>query len=385
MNSIVSGTPFEAPAYAQWGRRLFQILPSHPDATLLFDSNMAEPTALLHGHIRAAYDADLMDRMKSTFGGGNPLLIAQLAARYRVQPESLLCTTGCMSAIQLICRTFLGRGTHAVVETPHFDPLSAFAADSGAEVTLVPRRSGDFQLDPDRIRAALRPDTRLVVITNLHNPSGALTSDENLRTLAALVQKAGALLLVDEVYGDYIPQTLRPGPAASLDSAIISVNSLTKVYGLSSLKCGWMIAASHVIDRIRPVYANYETGLSKITHAYATLVFDHFETYTAHWRDVLTANRPHVRHFAEEMQSEGLIEGAVADFGAMYFPRLIRHSDTRAFCAWAWLRYELALAPGEYFDAAGHIRIGFGMSTAQLTRGLERLATALREARNAQL
>ncbi|HUF68832.1 MAG TPA: pyridoxal phosphate-dependent aminotransferase [Longimicrobiales bacterium] len=345
---------------------------------LLFDSTIAEPSQLLFASSLRALNGG-GERIRSTFGWGSPLLIDSIARRYGVPPEHILTTTGCTSALSHVYSAFLEPGTRVLIERPYFDLLPRLAQIRGATVDFVDRDPDDGTLDPARLEAALYPDTRLVVLTNLHNPSGAFLDDAALRRIAAVVSRHGIPVVVDEVYGDFVPRSRRSGPAAKLDPCFISINSLTKVYGLHALKCGWIIAAEPALGRIRRVYAELESGSSKITHGIASLILDELEPYEAYWQGMLAGNRPLVLEMAERLRGEGLIEGSVPEFGCMYFPRLTGIRDTRRFAAWAWQRSRLGIAPGGFFGAPGYIRIGYGQPRDELAAGLEDLAACLRQ------
>jgi hypothetical protein len=371
------GTPFDHSAYSAWYRELFELLRRGEKGKLLFDSTIAEPSQLLHASsIRALGDGE---RIRSTFGWGSPLLIDAIARRYGASSDGILTTTGCTSALSHVYGAFLEPGAHVLIERPYFDLLPRFAEFRGAVVDFVDRAPAAGAPDPARLEAALRPDTRLVVLTNLHNPSGAFLDDAALRAIAVVANARGIPVVVDEVYGDFVPRSRRSGPAATLDPCFISINSLTKVYGLHALKCGWIIAAEPALGRIRRVYAEQESGSSKITHGIASLILDELEPYEAYWQGMLAGNRPLVLELSERLRGEGLIEGAVPEFGCMYFPRLTRIRDTRRFAAWAWQRSRLGIAPGEFFGAPGYIRIGYGQPRDELAAGLEDLAACLRE------
>ncbi|HEY7753568.1 MAG TPA: pyridoxal phosphate-dependent aminotransferase [Steroidobacteraceae bacterium] len=371
--------PFARTAYSAWYRELFELMRGGSRGLMLSDSTIAEPSQLLYESSRRALEGGGTGRIHSTFGWGSPLLLDAIARRYGVAPDRILTTTGCTSALRHLFSTFLGPGRRVLIERPYFDLLPRLAEHRGATVDYLPRSPPGYGVDPGRLAAALRPDTQLVVLTNLHNPSGAYLDDAALRAIAAVVNPRGIPVVVDEVYGDFVPRSRRGGPAAALDASFISVNSLTKVYGLHALKCGWIIAAEPLLERIRPVYAELESGSSKITHGIASLVLDEIEPYEAYWRGLLARNRPLVLDTAESLRKAGLIEGQVPEFGCMYFPRLTRIQDTRRFAAWAWERSLLGIAPGEYFGAPGHIRIGFGQPTDQLAAGLGQLVACLRE------
>lgn len=383
MHTVQPGTGsgealFSERRYVGWYRGLFDALRTSEDYNLLFDSTMVEPTQLLYADARRALNDGQPFRFQSTFGWGSPLLIAAIARRYGVEEKSILTTTGCTSALWQVCSTFLQAGAHALIETPHFELLPRIASGCGAQVDFLARQPDTFGIDPDRLAASLRPNTRLIMLTNAHNPSGAFLDDASLRAIAVVANRHGIAVVVDEVYGDYLPRSKRSGPAASIDPCFISVNSLTKVYGLFALKCGWIIAAENQLRAIRPVYSDLEFGASKITHGIASLVLDEVERYDAHWQSVIGRNRPLVVEVSAQLRAEGLIEGDVPEYGCMYFPRLSRVRDPRRFAAWAWDRWRLGLAPGDFFGAPAHMRIGYGQPYEDLARGLEQFADGLR-------
>jgi|HigsolmetaAR202D_1030399.scaffolds.fasta_scaffold01455_5 aspartate/methionine/tyrosine aminotransferase len=375
----LSGTAlFSNTNYVSWYRELAESLRGNHHATLLFDSTMQEPSELIQLHARRALHDDYTERFPSTFGYGSPLLISAIAKRYSVDERSILTTSGCTAAISHVYAAFLEPGAHVAIETPHFDLLSRLAAYRGAHVTHFRREPGTFAIDPERLAKALTPQTRLIVLTNAHNPSGAYLDDESLRAIAAVANRAGIPVLVDEVYGDFVPPPERSGPAAKLDPCFISISSLTKVYGLHALRCGWIIASEPILRRIRPIYADLESGSSKLTHGIAALIFSELPLYERFWQSLLANNLAVVRPISEALVSEGLLEGLPPVHGNMYFPRLPRTNDTRALAAWMWDHAQIALAPGDFFGAPGYLRLGYGQRTEEVKSGFERFAEALR-------
>ena len=368
---------FASTDYVGWYRELFELTRSGEKCNLLFDSTILEPTDLLFADARRALQGD-QSRFRSTFGWGSPLLIAAIARRYGVEEKAILTTTGCTSALSHVFSTYLERGAHVVIEAPHFELLPRLARNRGAVLGFIERERTSYGIDPERLAALLRANTRLIVLTNAHNPSGAFLDDAALLDIAAVVRGRGIPVLVDEVYGDFVPRSRRSGPAACLDPCFISVNSLTKVYGLHALKCGWIVAAEDELRKIRPVYSELETGSSKITHGIASLILDELPRYEAYWRHVIERNRPLMLEVSEQLRAEHLIEGEVGEFGCMYFPRLSHVRDTRHFAAWMWDRARIGIAPGDFFGAPGHIRIGFGQPFEELRAGLEQFADGLR-------
>ncbi len=364
--------------YVTWYRELAASMRGNDARTVLFDSTIVEPNELLQQHARRALNGHYGTRFPSTFGWGSPLLIAAIARRYAVNEQSILTTSGCTSAINHVYTALLQPGSHVVIETPHFDLLSRLAAYRGARITHFEREPATFGIDPQRLERCLTPQTRLIVLTNAHNPSGAHLDDAELLAIAEVANRHNIPVLVDEVYGDFVPPPQRSGPAAKLDPCFISINSLTKVFGLQALRCGWIIASEPMLQHLRPVYADLESGSSKLTHGIAALVLDELPIYMRFWQTLLARNLATVRRVCEPLANDGLLDGLPPAHGSMYFPRLPRVANTRDFAVWMWDRAQIALAPGEFFGAPGYLRLGYGQRSEDVSLGFDRFAEALR-------
>lgn len=345
---------------------------------MLFDSTICEPRDRLFDTLASPAIDAVADRFESVFANGNRHLAGAVAGRYAVDPGEVLCTTGAINGIAMVLRALVQPEDRVLVETPAFDLLPYLVRRRGARATPLPRREGDFGLTVDALRDNLRPDTRLVLISNLHNPSSAALSCETLKALAFEAQCVGAWLLVDEVYADF-DRDAYGGCAARLAPNVISVNSLSKVHGLFSLRCGWIVADADTIERIADASAQDEFGVSKLTHAVAACLLEDSRRLDDHWRGVLGRNRPVLVNHADRLCAAGLLAGDVPAHGCMYFPRVTGVDDTWALARWLWNQHSLLVAPGEFFGAPGHIRLGFGgADPTALDDALGRLGAALK-------
>jgi aspartate/methionine/tyrosine aminotransferase len=231
-----------------------------------------------------------------------------------------------------------------------------------------------------KLASQLSAKTCAVVITNLHNPTGAQLLPAEIAAVAHMVGSVGAVLVVDEVYGDFMrPQFA--APSALLAPNILSVNSLTKVFGLHALKCGWMIGEPDLLARVQRDTPDGDPGISKLAHAVAAHVLETAQLFDLRWQTILKNSRPVLSAHVDAMFANGLLEGEVPEFGCMYFPKIVGHQDTRALAQLLWERHRILIAPGEYFGMKGHMRIGFGGDKAELDEGLTRLHRALLELR----
>src|SRR6059058_1640041 len=170
-------------------------------------------------------------------------LVEALAAHCHVAPENVVTISGGTSmANHLAMAVLLEHGDEVLIEKPTYDPLLAIAEYLGATIKRFPRRFGDgFEIDIVELEKQITPGTRLIVLTNLHNPSSELVEEVTLRRIGELARDVGARVLVDEVYLEAIFAN-SPPPAVSLGPEFVVTSSLTKGYGLSGLRCGWIFA-----------------------------------------------------------------------------------------------------------------------------------------------
>ena len=367
-------------AYAQWVRRAISHARSAGEHVVpLFDSSVEEPVELLRQIVEKAFRTPVTPKYQSVFVNGNPYVLEAIASRYQVPGERILITTGATTGLSLIYRAFLQRGDHVLVETPGFDLFGDIGRSVGAVVDQFSRDGDGFTIDEAGLEQQLTPRTRLIVLSNLHNPSGMLLGQDVIERIARMAQKRGIRLIVDEVYGDYASQDARPGSAANLSPNVIVVNSLTKIFGLSSLRCGWIVASTENIAPIRHVSDRFEFGVSKLAHAVAALVLEEYDRFSGYSADVLRRARPILERHFDSWKAAGLVGGKLPEFGCIFFPRLPDVEDTVHFSEWLADRYGVIVAPGEFFGAPGHVRIGFAHAPELLELGLARFQDGLRQ------
>src|ERR1043166_4296170 len=183
-------------------------------------------------------------------GYGYPPLLERLAARYGVATKNVVTAIGTSMANYLAMSAVLARGVEVVVEDPAYDPLVEVGHYLGQLVKRIPRRpENKFQIVVDELKKIVSRKTRLIVLTNLHNPSGVLLEEAALREIGEVARSVGARVMVDEVYLELLFD--RPfRSACQLGETFLVTSSLTKAYGLSGLRCGWIVAAPELAERM---------------------------------------------------------------------------------------------------------------------------------------
>jgi aspartate/methionine/tyrosine aminotransferase len=275
----------------------------------------------------------------------------------------------------------VGAGDQVLVERPGYDPIIGAARLMGAEVVRFDRRlEAGWALDLDALRARLTPRTRIIAVTTPHNPSGSRLDRDALLALGNLAERAGAVVLVDEVYHDaanLVNRDHRPS-AAALDGPFIVTSSLTKSYGLAGLRCGWIIAPASLVERLRRTRDVVDNAGSAPADRLGAYGFAHLDTLSKRTRAILGGNIARARAFFARHPSLEIAEPPVA---SVVFPRVAGQADSGPLIDHLLTNHGVAVAPGRFFELPAHFRISLAGAPAKLDEGLSKLEATLRELR----
>jgi len=302
-----------------------------------------------------------------------PPLREAIAAKEGVPSTCVVMADGTSMANALAMATLIAPGDTVLVEHPAYEPMLATALFCGAKVTRFrrPPEQG-FRLDLEEVERSLTTDTRLIVLTNLHNPSGAFASEDELLELGRLGASVGARVLIDEVYLD-AAFARRPRTALLLGEQFVCTSSLTKVYGLSGLRCGWILAEPALAERMWRLNELFGVSQPHASERLSCIALARLGEVAAGTRDLLERNRATANQF---LASRDDLEVAETAEGITAFPRQLRgevdqlHNLLRE-------RYDTSIVPGRFFEMPDRFRLGIGCPSEVFEAGLSRLADAL--------
>ncbi len=307
-----------------------------------------------------------------------PAARRRLAARFGVVEDRLLLTLGSSHALYLVCASLLRAGDLCLVETPAYELLTGLPALHAARVERFERSQAAAYRLPADLPATIRAKRpRLVLLTNPHNPSGALLSLEELADVSEAVRDAGSLLVVDEVYLEYLPDS----PARSahqLGDHVLCASSFTKAFGLGTVRFGWLIGHEELIEQaIR--YNDYISVLYPNPAAWVGMAaLDVLEGLQQRAQRIRQDNLPIA---ADWIASQPEVSWHPPEAGVVGLVRLHQLPDTTDFCERLLAEQDTLLVPGRFFEAPGHVRLGFGVAEPILREGLARLSGALEQLR----
>ncbi|NOU26538.1 MAG: pyridoxal phosphate-dependent aminotransferase [Polyangiaceae bacterium] len=313
-----------------------------------------------------------------TVAAGPGHLIDAVARHNQVSPEECHLALGASHGLFLAFAALLTAGDDAIVETPTYEPLLRVPEGLGARVIALPRPAHrNYAIDPAELAALMTPRTRVVAVTNLHNPSGARTPDDVLRELAAIAAAQDAYLLVDEVYGSFDALTDDAGiyrsSARRLGANVIAVSSLTKTFGLGPTRIGWVLAPPELRETLE---AQLTANVGILAFDLANIGVRAFEQLPQ-LRNHALARRGTKRERVDAwLRARGLAWSAPREglFGFVRAPNIEGLGD-RIDAGIA--RHDVVVVPGRFFGDPQGFRLAWTLDEADLDGALERLGRVL--------
>ncbi len=304
--------------------------------------------------------------------------VAAVAQRYDVEPSCVTPTMGASLAIMHVLIALVRAGDHVIVERPTYEALHRAPEILGARVSRLERKfDEDWRVVPDRLAQLLGSRTRAVILSNLHNPSGARIDRKTLSAVADLASRVGAMVLVDEVYLDY-------GFALDGDDGVpmckiapngISWSSSTKAFGFSALRAGWIVSADPDAAKAIRSAADYLMVYPPAsTLRLGAQVLARSGALTRRAQALAATGLAVVDAW---VRSEARVRWVPPPAGLSGFVRLPEFMSDVAFAEHLRERYDTQVVPGTMFEAPGYIRVSFGIPAPELEQGLANISSAL--------
>ncbi len=350
--------------YMQWAKKR---------PTVTYDLALSGILNLPFPELEATID-DIDLNGDNSYGYG-PLVDA-LAKHCGVSSENVVTMSGGTSmANHLAMAATIDHGDEILIEQPTYEPLLALAEYFGANIKRFPRRpENDYRIDVDELKEAVTSRTRLIVLTNLHNPSSVLTDEDTLRRIGDIAQSIGARVLVDEVYLEAMFEDA-PRSAVHLGPQFISTSSLTKGYGLSGLRCGWILAEPELAERMRLLHDIFGAVGPQPAERLSVVALRKLPKFIVRAKNILETNRTALNEFLDSREE---LQANRSRHGTTSFPILMKGSvdDLNNLLH---EKYDTAVVPGRFFESPQNFRIGMCAEPELFGEGVKRLGAALDE------
>ena len=329
-----------------------------------------------------AADPLLDVRLGYSQSNGTDALRERVAALYPgASPEQVLVTNGSAEANYVAALRVIEPGDQVAMLMPNYLQLWGHVQNLGAQVRAFRlHEDREWAPDPAEIRSAIAPGTKLVVVTNPHNPTGHILAEEMRRAIIDRAAEVGAWLLADEVYtGAERAGKTTPSFWGSYDR-LICVAGLSKAYGLPGLRIGWLVGPAPIVADAWARHDYTTIGPSGASDHLATLALrpEVRERLLARTRGILRENYPVLEQWLKGFGKS--FSWIPPQAGAICFVRYRPAVDGEALVERIRAGQNVLLVPGEHFGMPGYIRFGFGNELPELRAALAATATGLRPA-----
>ncbi|MBL8824575.1 MAG: pyridoxal phosphate-dependent aminotransferase [Planctomycetia bacterium] len=361
----------------------------------VYDFTLGEPDFPTPPHIvEAAVKAMHAGHTKYTAAEGLPALRQELCKSYKQRfdltytPDQVIISNGAKHSLHNALAALVGLGDEVIIPTPYWTSYADLVTMTGASIVLVNTTIEEgFKLTAAKLKSAITPKTRLLMMNSPSNPTGVTYSRDELLALSQVVVEHQLAVLSDEIYENLSYDNVKSTCIASLPSMqelTIVVSGASKSFAMTGWRIGWALGPKHVIKAMGNIQSQ-QTGCPNSISQYAALVG-------------LTSDMKAMNDMRAEFQARrDLICKGLASLpgitvhqptGAFYaFFNVSKHfgktlhgikiNDSADFCRAALEKVQVSVVPGSAFGAEGYVRLSFASSREDLQGGVEQLRKLL--------
>lgn len=309
---------------------------------------------------------------------GSIELRERIAALYRGSTvDAVMVTNGSAEANFIAIWELAGPDDEVAILVPTYMQTHGLAESLGAVIREIPlREEAGWQPDPDDILRAVNDRTRVIVVTNPNNPTGARLGDEARNAIVRAAERSGAWILADEVYtGAELDGEETPSFVGTTDR-VIATGSLSKAYGLPGLRVGWTVSDPRMAERLwaRTDYTTISPGDLTDRLARIALHPDVRPKLLDRTRGILHRGLAMLEDWMEE---QGVFAWRAPDAGAICFARYDLPIGSATLAEQLRVEYSVLIVPGVHFGFDRFIRFGYGLLEHDLETALDRVGHAI--------
>ena len=338
----------------------------HMTASDMESMTIAELLGMATPEDRAAFDEMRLGYIETY---GTPPLRAAIAGTYAgLAPEDVLAFAGAEEGIFCAMHAMLDKDSHAVVVTPNYQSSETLPMSICATTGVALRERENWALDIDELHVALRPYTKLILINFPHNPTGLVIVRTSIDSVVYLCRERGIYLFSDEVYrGLERRPELRLPQVAEVYERGLSLNVMSKAYGMTGLRVGWIAHQGRaLLSRMERMKHYLSICNANPSEQLAVIALTARERILSRNLSLIERNIETVNDFFAEFGA--LFDWQVPDGGCIGFPRYKGPDGVENFCKRLAEEIGVVLLPSSIYQSAltpvatDRFRIGFGRS-----------------------
>jgi len=280
--------------------------------------------------------------------------------------ENILCFAGAEEGVYTAMRVLLGRDDHAIVAVPNYQAAETIPLEICEVSGVSLHAENDWRLDLNEVRDAIKPNTKLISVCFPNNPTGSIIPKDDYKELVEICRKHNLYLFNDEVYRSLeLDQSKRIDQAADVYEKGLSLNVMSKAYGLPGLRIGWIATRDKDVllklERYKHYLSICNSGLSEVVAEIALGVGPQLLDRN---RRLLADNIKKLELFFQDYPD--YFEWQRPDGGCIAYPRYIGPGNVEDFCTRLVEQEGVLLLPASVYQSelmaspSDRFRIGFG-------------------------
>ena len=317
--------------------------------------------------------------MKLTYGEitGSKQLRKNIASLYKNQTtENVMVTHGAIGANSLVYNTLISKGDKVVSVLPTYQQHYSIPESLGAELSILKLKpEHKFLPDINELKQLIKPDTKLIALTNPNNPTGSLMDEALLLEIVDIARTCDAYIICDEVYRGTNQNDPEYGTSiVDIYDKGISTGSMSKTYSLAGLRLGWITAAPDILKDVF-IHRDYNTISVGVLDDYFALMALENREKIAIRNTAITRNNLQI--LDNWVKNERFFSYVKPNAGTTALLKYEFDIPSREFCIQILKNTGVLFAPGSAMDMEGWVRIGYANDPKILTQGLTVLSAYL--------
>lgn len=319
-------------------------------------------------------EPDILDETLLDYGDitGDPRLRQTILSFYENQdPHTLTMAQGCLQANEMVMLTILEQGDHVITVSPGYQQFSDYPKSLGCSVDEVYLNPEDWSLDTQDIARAIKPETKLLILNNPSNPTGAWLEKEQLEEIVNLCRENDIWILCDEVYKTPVIHSI-----SDLYEKGVATASLSKMYSLPGLRLGWIKACPELIEKIdlRRDYSIISTGPLIDSLGYAAL--KHSDELLSRAEKIIEENKAVI---CQWLEGQDEFDCVLPDHGPVSFLHYKSNVPSKTLARDLLRDTGIFFVPGACFGMENYLRLGLGQKHENLAEWLAKLSEYMKK------
>ena len=292
-------------------------------------------------------------------------------------PEQVVISCGAKHSLYNLIQVLCGLGDEVLIPSPYWVsyPEMVYLA-GGTPVFIDCPQSEGFRLTPEKLKKALSPRSKILILNSPSNPTGAMLNEKDLRALAQVIVEKNLICISDEIYEYYLYGNDKHVSIASLDEELkrrtFVVNGTSKSYSMTGLRIGYLAGDAEVVKKIGILQDHSTSNPTSTSQKMAVAALGLPKNYRAEVREKFEKRMKLMVDLLSKIKNfkPFVPQGAFYVFCDVQGTKL----GSEALCERLLEEANVAVIPGKSFGSDAHVRFSFACSEKDIQEGIQRVA-----------